>query len=410
MMIRGALAIGIVLALAPAAEAVVTCSARTPAAITLAAAPDAEVPGHDRQGRCQVPEDQAEDAGQVQARRSPPAPVRRPPTQTKIEKPPRPRRRTRSPRPAATTPSRRASPPRTPTRPTTPSSRAACCRSTTSSASWSARTATAPPPRPGTDTGKERADCVKEISKQGVKFLDKALKHRHQVPRRARRKLGTAGDLAPICVGSFSGGWPSCRRPTPKTASELAKLHQQDRGQASPRSAAEAATLGQIASIFACPGATTVADLQSVHRLRRLERRVRRRRAAVRRERRRSSPTGRARCSRRWPVTAAAARRRQAPHRLGHLPGGGRIVTSATTSQLVGCGGATDDRPRIIPPVAAGHRARHPRRQRRRPALPEPRLLRPEQRPHLRRQRARASPSATSPATATATPPTPSSR
>ena len=59
---------------------------------------------------------------------------------------------------------------------------------------------------------------------------------------------------------------------------------------------------------------------------------------------------------------------------------------AATTSQLVGCGGATNDRPRIIPPVARKYpAAASRRRQRRRPALPEPRFLRPDQRPHLRR-------------------------
>src|SRR5262249_4355176 len=58
-------------------------------------------------------------------------------------------------------------------------------------------------PWPG--SGKERADCVKTISKVGTLFLDKA--HKNAIKCLAGQiKLGTAGDLAPICLGSWSGG------------------------------------------------------------------------------------------------------------------------------------------------------------------------------------------------------------
>jgi hypothetical protein len=67
-----------------------------------------------------------------------------------------------------------------------------------------------------------RANCVKTISKLGTIFLDKA--HKAAIKCLSGQiKLGTATNLAPICLGSFSGG--SFVPPTDmKAADALSKL------------------------------------------------------------------------------------------------------------------------------------------------------------------------------------------
>src|SRR4029453_1829695 len=108
-------------------------------------------------------------------------------------------------------------------------------------------------------TGKDRATCIKEVGKQGVKFFQSALKATQKCIA-TQEKLGTAGNVSPICVGSFSGG--ALVAPTdPKAAAALSKLITKTDASLSKKCGG-AQTAGEIASIFACPGAATVADLQ----------------------------------------------------------------------------------------------------------------------------------------------------
>src|SRR5690606_1345288 len=75
------------------------------------------------------------------------------------------------------------------------------------------------------DTGKERADCVKELSKTGTKFFNKALSTADKCVK-AQGKAGTPGDLAPICLGSFDGGGNFVAPTDIKTGAKQAKLLQ----------------------------------------------------------------------------------------------------------------------------------------------------------------------------------------
>jgi parallel beta-helix repeat protein len=112
---------------------------------------------------------------------------------------------------------------------------------------------------PGSDDDKARANCVKTISKAGGLFLDKA--HKNTIKCLAGQiKLGTAGDLAPICVGALSGG--VFVPPTdPKTAMNQAKLVDKIDGLIASKCGPASADV--LASIFACPGSTSAADLLS---------------------------------------------------------------------------------------------------------------------------------------------------
>jgi parallel beta-helix repeat protein len=106
-------------------------------------------------------------------------------------------------------------------------------------------------------TGKEREKCIKELSKSGTKLLDKVLKNANSCLKK-QSKAGTAGDLAPICVGSLSAGdlvAPS----DSKTASKQDKAIEKTEGKIA-KSCGDPAV--NIPTLFACPGAETVADLQ----------------------------------------------------------------------------------------------------------------------------------------------------
>src|SRR5262245_35739858 len=108
-------------------------------------------------------------------------------------------------------------------------------------------------------TGKDRAACVKELGKQGLKVFQGALKATQKCIT-TQEKLGTAGNVSPICIGAFSGG--SLIPPSdPKTSAALSKLITKTDASLSKKCGG-AQTAGEIASIFACPGAATVGDLQ----------------------------------------------------------------------------------------------------------------------------------------------------
>lgn len=111
-------------------------------------------------------------------------------------------------------------------------------------------------------TGVERAECVEELSKSGIKFVTKALKNASKCLA-GQAKLGTPGNLAPVCLGAFTGTAAAMVAPSDeKTAGKQAKL--QEKTEAAISDACTAAEgLGDIATLFACPGAETVEDLQA---------------------------------------------------------------------------------------------------------------------------------------------------
>ncbi len=191
------------------------------------------------------------------------------------------------------------------------------------------------------NTGKDRANCVKEINKTAWQAADLTLKHTNNCIK-AQMKAGTVGDLAPICVGSFSGG--NFVPPTDtKTADKLAKLFAQIEGKIAKK-CGPLVPLNQIETLFACPGATSVADLQAC-----------------------------VLCSG-WGGTADALAQQYSENGEFVANGVGAIqaavsaasvndklliasgtyaeevVISTDGLQLVGCGGATNSRPRIVPP------------------------------------------------------------
>lgn len=190
-------------------------------------------------------------------------------------------------------------------------------------------------------SGKERADCVKEIDKSGTKFFLGALKAAGKCLS-AQSKAGAAGDLSPVCLGSFAGGVfvpPS----DPKTQEAQQKLiTKTDASIAAKCGPAESA--GAIASIFACPGSTTVADLQKCLECTGLNGTFD---AAEQEYAERGTFVGKPAGVIQTAVNAAA-------------PGGKVLIGSGTYAEevnvttpnlsIVGCGAATNDRPKIIEP------------------------------------------------------------
>jgi parallel beta-helix repeat protein len=203
-----------------------------------------------------------------------------------------------------------------------------------------ADTAAWPGTAPGTE--KSRASCVKELNKQGTKFLKGALKATQKCLS-AQAKAGAVGDLSPVCVGSFSGG--SFTAPTDlKASASLAKLFMKTDLSISKK-CGPAETLGQIDSIFACPGSSTVADLQKCIECGGMNGTF----DAVEQEYAESGTfVANGVGALQTAVSAASPGDKL-------LIGSGtyqeEVIVTADNLSIVGCGGATDDRPRVIPPV-----------------------------------------------------------
>ena len=190
------------------------------------------------------------------------------------------------------------------------------------------------------NTGKDRASCVKEVSKQGLKVFQGALKATQKCIS-TQEKLGTAGNVSPICIGSFSGG--ALVPPTdPKAADALAKLITKTDASVAKK-CGPAATAGEIASMFACPGAATVADLEKCLEcaglngtMDVLEQQYGERGSVV------ASGTVQA------AVSAAS------PGDKLLIPSGTyqeEVIVTTDNLSIVGCGAATNARPKFIPPA-----------------------------------------------------------
>jgi parallel beta-helix repeat protein len=194
---------------------------------------------------------------------------------------------------------------------------------------------------PDSDDAKARATCVKAISKLGTLFLDKA--HKNAIKCLSGQiKLGTVGDLAPICIGSLSGG--DFVLPTdPKTNLNQSKLVTKIEGLISSK--CNDATTEVLASMFACPGATGGLDLRKcvvcggVNAL--------------------IESVDAEYAERGIYVAAGAGALQAAVNGAGAgdkiLLGSGDYTEEVLISQgdlsIVGCGGANDNRPRLLAPA-----------------------------------------------------------
>ena len=190
-------------------------------------------------------------------------------------------------------------------------------------------------------TGKDREGCVKEINKTAWQVADLTLKHANNCIR-TQMKNGVAGNLAPVCIGSFSGG--SYVPPTDvKTAGKIAKLFAQIEGKIAKKCAPVVA-LGQVETLFACPGAQSVADLQSCVICEGFG-------GSADALAQQYAETGDLVANGPGAIQAAVSAASVGDKLL--IASGTyaeEVVVTTDGLSLVGCGGATDDRPRIVPP------------------------------------------------------------
>jgi parallel beta-helix repeat protein len=107
----------------------------------------------------------------------------------------------------------------------------------------------------------DRDKCAKELSKQGNAYLKSALGTMNKCFKK-QMKSGTPGaDVSAVCVPSWGEGaliLPS----DAKTASSLEKLAEKTEGAIAKKCTLTSPDAG-IESLFACPGAETVEDLQT---------------------------------------------------------------------------------------------------------------------------------------------------
>lgn len=199
--------------------------------------------------------------------------------------------------------------------------------------------------------GKDRGKCIKEISKAAVKFFSSA--HKTATKCIAKQtKAGTVGDLAAVCVGAFDSGENFVEPTEAKTAAKQAKLLQKTQEKIAKK-CGPSETLDEIKSMFACPGSESVADLQRC-----------------------------VACAG-WDAVFDAVEQQYSESGVfvAHAPGALQLAVGTGTVQatalagtkfliepgtyqeevtihqggdgiaLVGCGAASDNRPRIIPPA-----------------------------------------------------------
>jgi len=191
-------------------------------------------------------------------------------------------------------------------------------------------------------TGKDRENCIREINKTAWQVADLTLKHTNNCVK-AQMKAGTAGDLAPICVGSFSGG--SYVLPTDtKTADKITKLFTKIEGKIAKK-CAPVVTANQIDTLFACPGASSVADLQACVICNGFGGSAD---ALAQQYSENGDFVANGLGAIQTAVDAAAANDKLL---IASGTYAEEVLITTNGLQIVGCGGATDDRPRIVPPA-----------------------------------------------------------
>ncbi len=191
-------------------------------------------------------------------------------------------------------------------------------------------------------TSKARSDCIKQVSKLGVTMLDKSLKIATKCIA-TLMKDETAGDLAPVCVGSWSGG---VFTPATDDKTELSYQKLVAKVEATLDKCAPAETAGEIDTMFACAGATTVQDLKNCVVCGGYRGMV----DAVEQE---YSESGTYVAPGAGAIQAAVSGASIGEKLLigGDADYQEEVAVTTDGLQIVGCGAATNDRPRIIPPV-----------------------------------------------------------
>ena len=207
--------------------------------------------------------------------------------------------------------------------------------------SWTAHGATTEAWPPST-VPLDRANCVKTLSKVGTLMLDKA--HKNAIKCLAGQiKIGTPGNLAPICLGGLSGGTlvpPTDLKTAEKQQKLLTKVNTLI---VSKCTGLEAAS--ETPTLFACPGATDLNDLDACIRCTGLNAMF----DAVEAE-----------YSERGVYVANGAGALQAAVTgagtgdkilLGPGEYEEEVLISQSDLSIVGCGGANDNRPRLLAPA-----------------------------------------------------------
>ena len=189
----------------------------------------------------------------------------------------------------------------------------------------------------------DRVKCVKSLNKAGVKQATKA----HKIVNKclaSQEKAGTAGNLVDVCVGHWAGG--AFIAPTDTTTADGLSALQTKTEDAITKDCTINPLV--IPMIFACPGATTVADLQTCIVCDTWD-------GVLDFVQQENSETGTYIAN--APGALQAAVNAAAPG-TKLLIGSGDYAEEVTITtgglQLVGCGGATNARPRIVPPGTPG--------------------------------------------------------
>ena len=196
---------------------------------------------------------------------------------------------------------------------------------------------------PGADN-KARSKCISEASKTGIAVAQDLLAAASKCLGK-QIQAGTAGDLAPICLGSIAAGnfvIPS----DPKTAAKFGKVLDSAAAKIAKKCAGGQGSW--LPSLFACDGATTAAGLSDCLVCQGYQ-------SAIDLVEQEYAENGSLVVPGADAIETAV---NAAPigAKLLIAPGDYSDVVTIETAglQLVGCGGATGDRPRIVKPAVCG--------------------------------------------------------
>jgi parallel beta-helix repeat protein len=107
----------------------------------------------------------------------------------------------------------------------------------------------------------ERGKCAQAVSKAATKYIGVVLKTVNSCVD-GQIKAGTAGDLGPICIGSYAGG--NFTAPTDaKAAAKIASAISKAEGSIQKACGDNPVATSAIRTLFACEGAETAQDLKN---------------------------------------------------------------------------------------------------------------------------------------------------
>ena len=189
----------------------------------------------------------------------------------------------------------------------------------------------------------DRAKCVKTLNKVGIKQATTAHKFINKCLA-TQENNGAAGNLTDVCVGHWAGG--SFTAPTDvKTATALSGLQTKSEAKVAKDCSINAAL---IQSIFACPGAASVADLEQCITCDTWN-------GVLDFVQQENSETGKFVPNGAGAIQAAVNAAAAGDKLLigsGTYPE--QVSISTANLQLVGCGGGTNQRPLVTRPSGAG--------------------------------------------------------